>query len=68
MEVGALEENFGGVLPYFRIGAAHDAGEGDRVVGIRDHEHIRGEFSRLPVQCFKCFTVFRGTDDDAVLV
>ena len=39
VEVGALEEDHGGVADDLAVGAAHDAGNADGLVGIADAEH-----------------------------
>ena len=50
LEVGRLEEHVGRGLADLRVFAAHDPGERDRALRVRDHEVVRRQLPFEPVE------------------
>ena len=64
VEVGALQEHFGGTLPYLGVAPPHDAGKGHTLLPVTDGEVGRGEDPLLAVQGDELLVIGGGGDND----
>ena len=65
LEVRRLEEHVRRLLRHLGVEPAHDPGEGDCALGVRDHEVGRVELSRIAVEGRELLAVPRTANDDA---
>ena len=64
LEVRGLEEDVRRPLAHLGLLAAHDPGEGDRALGVGDHQILRVELARSPVEGRELLSRPRPPDDD----
>ncbi len=65
VEVGALDEQVGGRVGDLAVGAAHDAGQRHRPLGVGDDQHLGVEGARDAVEGRQPLAAAGAADDDA---
>lgn len=65
-EIGAFEDDGGGFVGDFRVLAAHDARQCDRLFAVGDAEHIGRQLADVPVERGDSLALGRSADDDGL--